>query len=77
MKAAQKRVVERQLVAPLASSTWQDIDVLEASQLFKQNEAALMTKADLREATVVVLGDVEEVLAVAASQLFNMAVVTI
>jgi len=55
----------------------QGIDALEASKLFKQNEAALVTKANLREATVVVLGYVEQMLANAARQLFNRAVVTI
>jgi hypothetical protein len=45
--------------------------------LAQQNEAALVTKADLREATVVVLGYVEQRLANAARQLLNRAVVTI
>ena len=55
----------------------QGIDALEASKLFKQNEAALVTEADLREATEVVLGYVEQMLANSARQLFNRAVVTI
>jgi len=46
-------------------------------KLFKQDEATLMTKADLQEAKIVVLGNVEEMLADATRQSFNRAIVTI
>ena len=50
------------------------MDLREALKLFEQDEAALVTKADPREATVVVLSKIEHVLADAADQLFNRAV---
>ena len=42
------------------------MDSLEALKLFDQYEAALVTKADLRAAMVVVLSKIEHVLADAA-----------
>jgi hypothetical protein len=53
------------------------MDSLEALKLFEQNEAALMAKAHLREAMVVILSEIEHVLADAAGQLFNRAVIAI
>jgi hypothetical protein len=53
----------------------QGIDSLEALKPFKK--AALVRKADLLEATTVVLGKVEKMLAERARQLFNRAIVTI
>ena len=46
-------------------------------KLFKQDEATLVTKAHLREATIVVLSNVEKMLADTASQLFNRTIVAI
>jgi len=53
------------------------MDILGALKLFEHNEAALVTKADLREAMVVILREIEYVLADAAGQLFNRAVIAI
>ncbi len=53
------------------------MDSLDALKLFEQNEAALVTKAGLREAMVVILSEIEHVLADAAGQLFNRAVIAI
>jgi hypothetical protein len=46
-------------------------------KLFKQNEAALMTKADLWVAMVVILSETEHMLADAAGQLFDRTVIAI
>src|SRR5205807_8422348 len=46
-------------------------------KLLTQNEATLMTKADLWKAMVVILSDVEHMLADAAGQLFNRAAVAV
>ena len=46
-------------------------------KLFEQDEAALVAVAHLLEAAIVVLGDVEQVLADVARQLFNRTIVAI
>jgi hypothetical protein len=46
-------------------------------KLFKQDEATFVTKANLLEATIVVLSNVEKMLADTTSQLFNRPIVTI
>jgi hypothetical protein len=50
---------------------------LDALKLFEQNEAAFVTKADLREAMVVILSEIEHVLADSAAQLFNRSIIAI
>ena len=47
------------------------MDSLDALKLFEQNEAALVTKAGLREAMVVILSEIEHVLADAAGELLD------
>ncbi len=55
----------------------QVVDFLEVLKLFKQNEAALVTKANLREAMIVILSKIEHMFADPTGQLFNRAVIAI
>jgi hypothetical protein len=53
------------------------MDTLKALKLFKQNEAAFMTKANLWEAMVIILSEIEHMLADTAGQLFNRTIIAI